>query len=67
MTVGMGVNKDDHKRALLLHYAGERVYDIYQAEKGTSADTYDDTKAVLMHYFAQKKECANGDLQFSSM
>ena len=39
--VAMGLEEDDDKpkRALLLHYAGERVYDIYDAEKGTSGDT----------------------------
>ena len=27
---------DDRKRALLLHYVGERTYDIYEAQKGNS-------------------------------
>lgn len=30
---GMNIDNDKRKRALLLHYAGERVYDIYDAEK----------------------------------
>ena len=25
---------DDRKRALLLHFVGERTYDIYEAQKG---------------------------------
>jgi hypothetical protein len=27
------IEDTDRKRALLLHYAGERVYDFYDAEK----------------------------------
>ena len=53
----MDLEEDDdkHKRALLFHYAGERVYDIYDAEKGTSGDTYNATKEVLSNYFAPKR------------
>ena len=46
---------DDRKRALLLHYCGERVYDIYIAEKGTSGNSYSDVKKVLHDYFKPQK------------
>ena len=42
------------KRALLLHYAGKRVYDIYDAEMGDSEATFDATKKVLDDYFLPK-------------
>lgn len=31
--VGLKIDNDDRKRVLLLHYAGETVYDIYDAKK----------------------------------
>ncbi|CAC5426706.1 unnamed protein product [Mytilus coruscus] len=31
--IGLDIDDEDRKRALLLHYAGERVYDIYDAYK----------------------------------
>ena len=52
---GMNLKDDSRKRALPLHYAGETVFDIYEAEKGTSASTYTATKEVLTTYFTPKK------------
>ncbi|CAB4034315.1 Hypothetical predicted protein [Paramuricea clavata] len=54
LLVGMNINNDARKRALLLHYAGERVYEIYEAEKGESGNTYANTKEVLTKYFEPK-------------
>jgi len=53
--VGMKIDDGDQKRALLLHYAGEKVYDIYDVEKKETLTTYDATKTVLNNYFAPKK------------
>ena len=51
--------EDSRKRALLLHYAGERVYDIFEAEtlSSNSGDTseYATTKSVLIKYFEPHK------------
>jgi hypothetical protein len=44
-------SEDGRKRAFLLHYVGERVYDIYMAEKAKTAETYTATKTVLDTYF----------------
>ena len=55
LLVGMNITNGDRKRALLLHYAGERAYDIYDAEKSTTEATYEATKKVLTDYYAQKK------------
>ncbi|XP_062571293.1 uncharacterized protein K02A2.6-like [Saccostrea cucullata] len=46
---------DDRKRALLLHYVGERTYDIYEAQKGTTTPDYSGTKKVLTDYFRPRK------------
>ncbi|XP_021352181.1 uncharacterized protein K02A2.6-like [Mizuhopecten yessoensis] len=48
-------DENDRKRTLLLHYAGERVYDIYEAEKGETEPSYGATKQVLTTYFKPKK------------
>ena len=53
--VGMKIADGNQKRALLLHYAGEKVFDIYDVEKRDSETTYDATKKVLCDYFAPKK------------
>ena len=53
--VGLNIEDEDRKRALLLHYAGERVYDIYDAEKKQTAAEYDATKKVLKDYFDPKQ------------
>ena len=53
--VGMNLKDDTRKRALLLHYVGESVHDIYEAEKGNSPATYDETKKVLSVYFKPKR------------
>ena len=53
--VGMNLKDENRKRALLLHYVGDAVYDIYKAEKGDSADTYEATKQVVTSYFEPKR------------
>ena len=52
--VAMNLKSEERQRALLLHYVGERVYDIYEAEKGDSGETYEATKKVLTTYFEPK-------------
>ena len=46
---------DDRKRALLLHFVGERTYDIYEAQKGVTETTYTASKKVLTDYFRPRK------------
>jgi hypothetical protein len=53
--IGLGIEDADRKRALLLHYAGERVYDIYDAEKKDTEATFEATKKVLKDYFGPKR------------
>lgn len=53
--IGMNLKDDARKRALLLHYAGETVFDIYEAEKGESETSYSATTEVLTSYFTPKK------------
>jgi hypothetical protein len=45
--IGPGIEDTDRKPALLLHYAGEMVYDIYDAEKKDTETTFEATKKVL--------------------
>lgn len=52
---GMDINDNGEKRALLLHYAGERVYDIYNAENGESPTSHVGTKQILSTYFYSRK------------
>ncbi|XP_062585044.1 uncharacterized protein K02A2.6-like [Saccostrea cucullata] len=55
LSEGMKIDNGERKRALLLHYAGETVYDIYEAEKKNSEPTYEATKGILKKYFEPKK------------
>ncbi|XP_033756113.1 uncharacterized protein LOC117338858 [Pecten maximus] len=58
---------DDRKRALLLHYVGERVYDIYLAEKTpTTGTSYADTKKVLEDDFRPRKDTQMEIYKFTS-
>lgn len=53
--VGLNLKDEKRMRALLLHYVGDVVFDIYEAEKGDSPETYKATKEVLTAYFAPKR------------
>jgi Fe-S cluster assembly scaffold protein SufB len=55
VVICLGIEDTERKRALLLHYAGERVYDIYDAEKKDTEATFEATKKVLKDYFDPKK------------
>ena len=52
--MNVGDDQDARRRALLLHYAGERVYDIYDAEKGEGPWSFKETSEVLTKYFKPK-------------
>lgn len=52
---GMSIDDNERKRALLIHYAGERVFDIYEAEKGETLPTFAATKQVLSDIFFWEK------------
>ena len=48
--VAMEITDEPRKRALLLHYAGQEVNDIYETLVDTDK-TYATTKAALKEYF----------------
>ena len=48
------VTEPDRKKAMLLHFAGEDVNDIYETLTDTS-NTYDGAKTALDTYFTPKK------------
>ena len=56
--MGVNITNEGRQRALLLHYAGESVHDIYDAEKSShaadTASTYEGTKTILNNYFMPK-------------
>ncbi|TKS65153.1 Retrovirus-related Pol polyprotein from transposon 17.6 [Collichthys lucidus] len=53
-TTAMNITGDARLKALLLHIAGERVYDIYDT-LAAEGDKYADTKQKLSGYFSPKK------------
>jgi hypothetical protein len=58
MLVALGVTDKERKKALLLHIAGERVNDIFDAlniEFETSEDMYEKTKKSLSEHFEPKR------------
>lgn len=63
--VGINVNINARKKALLLHLAGEPVYQIYQTIKNDD-DCYDDAKNKLMEYFVPIKHVQYSIYQFRS-
>ncbi|CAC5363672.1 unnamed protein product [Mytilus coruscus] len=55
LLVGMNIKDKVRQRALLLHYAGEEVNDIFDTLQETGAD-YDTALTKLTEYFAPKKK-----------
>ena len=59
LMVAMNVTDKDRKRALLLHLAGEQVYDIFQilpdTTPGEDEDTFEKAKAALDAHFTPQK------------
>ena len=53
--IAVNIKDAPQKRAMLLHYAGEKVYDIYDIEKRDSETTFEATKKVLDDYFSPQK------------
>ena len=54
--VGPNIDSKKRRKALLLHYAGEEVFEIYQTfELHTDDANYDETKQRLSEYFNPKK------------
>ena len=54
--VGLNITEEAQKRALLLHYAGEKVLDIYEAEKGDDdGTTYMEQRMSWTHISRRKR------------
>jgi hypothetical protein len=51
--VATAITKDERKKALLLHYAGKRVHEVYMDIAGTD-DNYDACKKLLSDHFQPK-------------
>ena len=51
----MNVTDDKRKKALLLHYAGNQVQDIFETFKDNKKATYDETVQHLTEYFQPKR------------
>ena len=64
--VCLKIENDDRKRVVVLHYAGESVYDMYDAEKGATEAAYAATKQVLTTYFEPKKNTQMEVFKFHS-
>ena len=54
LLIALQIEETTRKRALLLHYAGEDVNDIYETLVDTTK-TYDSTKTALTQHFQPKK------------
>ena len=53
--VARNINNGERKKAMLLHSAGEEVYDVYDSLQIPAASTYDQFKTILSEYFAPKR------------
>ena len=54
--VGLNIDSKKRKKALLLHYSGDDVFEIYETLNLDADDqNYDDTKTGLDNYFNPKK------------
>ena len=55
LVLALGITTDPRKRALLLHYAGEEVYDIYETFAAEEVDKYANLSEKLTSYFEPMK------------
>ena len=54
--VGLNIDSKKRKKALLLHYSGDKIFKIYKTlNLGADDQNYDDTKTALNNYFNPKK------------
>ena len=53
--VARNINNGERKKAMLLHSAGEEVYDVYDSLQIPAESTYDQFKTLLSEYFAPKR------------
>jgi len=68
--VGMNIDAKKRRKALLLHYAGDEVYDIYETLPGdleSSDSNYDETKAALKLHFSPQKNTEYEKFEFRTM
>ena len=55
--IAVNIDKDERKKAMLLHFVGEKVYDIYDTLSAAD-DKYADVKQKLNDYFKPMKDTA---------
>ena len=68
MFVGLNIDSKKRKKALLLHYSGDDVYEIYETlNLGADDQNYDDTKIGLTNYFNPKKNREFERYEFRAM
>ncbi|XP_064462921.1 uncharacterized protein K02A2.6-like [Ornithodoros turicata] len=53
--VASNVKDKKQQKAMLLHFAGEQFFDIYEALGGTAEDDFEKTKKLLTDHFKPKK------------
>ena len=60
--VARNINNAERKKAMLLHSAGEEVYDVYDSLQIPAESTYDEFKTLLSEYFAPKRNINMSDM-----
>ena len=53
--VARNINNGERKKAMLLHSAGDEVYDVYDSLQIPAESTYDQFKTLLSEYFVPKR------------
>ena len=65
---GLNITSKKRKKALLLHYSGDDVYEIYDTlNLGADEENYDDTKDQLETYFNPRKNTQFEIFEFRNM
>ena len=66
--VGMNIDSKKRRKALLLHYSGDEVFDIYQTFQNTGDESgYNETKTALTKYFKPQVNQEFEIFQFQQM
>jgi len=65
--VGLNIDSKKRRKALLLHYAGDEVYDIYETLDLEDNDSnYDETKAALKRHFSSNTNTSSRNSNFET-
>ena len=67
LMVAMDINDEERKKALLIHYAGDEVFDLLETVTNDDKETYEKVKSFLTAYFTPKVNTTYESFRFRKL